>query len=83
MTDHSELIARLEATPFSPGSRAGKDEREAAAALRELSKDAERYRWLRDDTMADDIYEAMEVLGIGNAAGLDAAIDAAMAAAKP
>lgn len=39
MTDHSELIARLENSAFSPASPAGKDEREAAAALREQARE--------------------------------------------
>lgn len=70
----SELIARLEGAYSTVFERSLA--RAAAAALRELSKDAERYRWLREDADTDGSTHRImfEVPGYE----WDAAIDAAL-----
>lgn len=47
MSDHSDLIARLEKGPDGLGAACPQC-KEAATALRELSKDVARWRWLSE-----------------------------------
>lgn len=60
MSDYSKLIARLEATAFSPRSPAGMVEREAAAALREQALEIEAEKAAHWKTCQTAAHEAEE-----------------------
>lgn len=86
MTKVDEVVARERAKGGGVPPHYGIEELRAIcqevhdAAVAEAGKDAERYRWLRD--VGDSTWACMASRVPEGAAGIDASIDAAVAAAK-